>query len=238
MIKIVVLLFISLFLFGRGYDAPDNRSQVKNLLKMIDLDYKVAQLSGCSYTYDVTSCMDKTMVDTTTCGVKEVNQTIKWIQVVPDTFFGRNMACMNDAVCTNVFSKEKFGSPLCCRRVNAKYKMMEADLFNLIPVISEVAKKRDARLFSDVEKPDFIIGTLKFGDTVMEPIDSRKGDVARVYLYMDARYNLNLTMQQKETFLRWHTIDEVDAHECAVAKIILKVQGGTNTLVEKGCKKR
>jgi len=236
MIKIVIFLSLSILLFARGYDAPDNRSQVKNLLKMIDLDYKTARLTGCKYTYDTTSCMDKTIVDITTCDVKEANQSIKWIQVVPDIFFGRNMACMNEDVCTNVFTKKKFGSPMCCRRVNAKYKQMEADLFNLIPVLSEVAEKRGRRLFSDVVKPDFTIGSLRFDATSMEPRDEIKGDMARVYLYMDERYDLTLSEQQKETFLRWHRLDPVDGDECRVAKIILKVQGGTNTLVEAGCK--
>ena len=236
MMKLIVLLVFSIVLLARGYDAPDNRSQVKNLLKMIDLDYKVAPLTGCSYTYDITSCMDKTIVDTTACAVKEVNQTVKWMQVVPDSFFGRHMDCMNEEVCTNVFTKKKFGSPMCCRRVNDKYKMMESDLFNLIPVLSEVSLKRGSRGFSDVEKPEFSIGSLMFDATSMEPRDAVKGDIARVYLYMDERYGLDLSKHQKETFMRWHRLDNVDNHECAVAKIILKVQGGTNTLLQEGCR--
>ena len=237
MIKIIVLLSISMMLFARGYDAPDNRSQVKNILKMIDLDYKRARLTGCSYTYDTTSCMDKSIVDLSTCDVKETNQTIKWVQVVPDTFFGRHMACMNEPVCINVFTKVKFGSPLCCRRVNAKYKMMEADLFNLIPVVSEVAAKRGTRIFSDVPNPSFKIGSLKFDERYMEPSDEVKGDIARVYLYMDERYDLELSKHQKEIFEVWHRLDPVDDHECAIAKIILKVQGGENSLIEEGCVK-
>jgi len=236
MMKTVVLLSLALMLFGRGYDAPDNRSQAKNLLKMIDLDYKVARLTGCHYTYDTTSCMDKTIVDLSTCNVTEANQTIKWIQVVPDIFFGRHMACMNEKVCINVFTKEKFGSPMCCRRINTTYKQMEADLFNLIPVVSEVALKQGVRIFDDVKKPMFSIGNIMFDMDYMEPRDEVKGDVARVYLYMDERYGLDLSQQQQEVFKRWHKLDPVDAHECTVAEIILKVQGGHNTLVEEGCK--
>jgi len=238
MIKIILFLFISIMLLARGYDAPDNRSQAKNLLKMIDLDYKIARLSGCSYTYDTTSCMDKTIVDMSTCDVKDENQTIKWMQVVTDTFFGRNMACMNEKICTNVFTKAKFGSPMCCRRVNTTYKKMEADLFNLIPVLSEVASKRGTRTFSDVRYPSFSVGTLRFDANSLEPSDKVKGDIARVYLYMDKRYGLELSKHQKEVFKKWHRLDPVDAHECVVAKIILKVQGGHNTLVEEGCKKQ
>jgi deoxyribonuclease-1 len=235
MIKIILLLFISIMLFSRGYDSPDNRSQAKNLLKMIDLDYKTARLTGCSYTYDISSCMDKTIVDISTCSLED-NQTIQWIQVVPDTFFGRNMVCMNEKVCVNVFTKEKFGSPMCCRRVNTQYKKMEADLFNLIPVVSEIAAKRGTRIFSDVKNPSFSVGSTKFDTDHIEPHDEIKGDIARVYLYMDEQYDLALSKTQKEVFMRWHKLDPVDKHECAVAKIILKVQGTHNVLVENGCR--
>ena len=107
---------------------------------MLHLDYKTTYLNGCDYLYDVTSCMDKTIVDTSTCSVQEQNQTMRWIQVVPDTFYGRNMVCMKEQVCVNEFSGKRFGSPMCCRRIDDKYRQMEADLFNLIPVVPQIAE--------------------------------------------------------------------------------------------------
>ena len=237
MIKVLLLLSISVILFARGYHAPDNRSQAKKLIKMIHLDYKTTWLNGCDYIYDPQSCMDKTLVDTLTCSVQEQNQTMKWIQVVPDTFYGRTMACMNEEVCVSEFTGKPYKGKLCCRQRNAKYKKMEAELFNLIPVVSAIAEKQEGKIFGEVKKSKQLIGKVKIDNNYIEPPDGLKGDIARVYLYMDHRYHLQLSLEQKEMFHRWHKLDAVDKKECAIAKIIMKVQDSTNRLIDAGCKK-
>ena len=237
MIKIVLLLCFSAMLFARGYHAPDNRSQAKNIVKMINFDYKTTRLNGCGYTYDPKTCMDKTLVDTSTCSVKEKKQTMQWMQVVPDTFYGRDMACMNEKVCVSPYTGESYRGKLCCRQTNAEYRKMEAELFNLIPVVSAISKKHEGKPFGDIKKPKKLVGKVKIDDNYIEPPDEVKGDIARVYLYMDQRYSLQLTTDEKEMFLRWHNLDAVDQRECDMAKIIMKVQGSSNRLLEEGCKK-
>lgn len=237
MIKIILLLVMSTLLFARGYHAPDNRSQAKNLVKMVYLDYKKTLLTGCDYIYDPTTCMDKTLVDTATCDVNEQNQSMVWIQVVPDTFYGRNMACMNENVCVSEFTGKAFKGARCCRLSSDVYKKMEAELFNLIPVVSAVAEKAKGKIFGEVKTPKETVGGVKFDENFVEPPDSVKGDIARVYLYMDSRYGLQLSSAQKELFLRWHRADAVDQRECSIAKVFTKVQGVPNPLVEEGCQK-
>lgn len=204
---------------------------------MLHLDYKTTWLNGCDYVYDVTSCMDKTLVKTSTCSVQEQNQTMMWIQVVPDTFYGRNMACMKEEVCVNEFTGKLFGSPMCCRRVNTQYREMEADLFNLIPVVSKIEEHQQGKIFATVKSPKKVVGKVKIDDNYLEPPDEVKGDIARVYLYMDERYGLQLSLEQKEMFYRWHRLDAVDERECALAKSIMKIQNRTNHLIAEGCKK-
>ena len=234
--KTVYFLLISLTLFGRGLEAPDNRSQAKNVLMMIDLDYKESAINGCSYDYDKTSCMDKTIVDARSCALSENNLTIKWMQVVPDTFYGRHRTCMKEKKCVNVFTKELFGSPMCCRRIDAEYQKMEADLFNLIPVVSTLAEAQKGRVFGVVEKPEKMIGGTKIGAEAIEPPDEAKGNVARVYLYMQGRYGLQLSKEQKTLYEAWSSLDPVDAKECKVGSVILKIQGGDNPYLEETCK--
>ena len=228
---------MALLLYGGGYYAPDNRSQAKNIVKMIDLDYKETRLNGCHYTYDTTSCMDKTIVDTSTCKVDEVNVTMVWAQVVPDRFFGRELACMNQKVCTNVFTGEKFGSPLCCRRIDIKYKQMEAELFNLIPVVSSFVPRQEGKPFGAVEHLLSYVGEVKIGQSYIEPPERFKGDIARVYLYMDDRYGLSLSAAQRKMYEQWHKMDAVDTRECTMAKTITKIQKYPNRWIEAGCPK-
>lgn len=238
MIRVALLLGVAVSLFARGYEAPENRSQAKNIVKMINLDYKTTRLNGCSYIYDPKTCMDKTLVDTSTCSVKEKKQTMQWMQVVPDTFYGRNMACMNEKVCVSTFTGQPYKGKLCCRISNAEYRKMEAELFNLIPVVSAIAKKHEGKPFGEVKKPKQLVGKVKIDDNYIEPPDDVKGDIARVYLYMDKRYDLQLTPQERALFERWHALDAVDAKECSIAKIIKKVQNVSNPWIDEGCQKQ
>jgi len=233
--KALYFLLISLTLFGRGLESPDNRSQAKNVVMMIDLDYKKSAINGCDYDYDKTSCMDKTIVDANSCALAEDNLSIKWMQVVPDTYYGRNRACMNEKKCVNIFTKKRFGSPMCCRRIDTEYQKMEADLFNLIPVVSTLAESQKGRIFAPVKTPLEKIGRVKIGREAIEPPDEVKGNVARVYLYMEGRYGLQLSKRQTALYERWSKLDPVDAKECKVGKLILKIQGAPNPYIENAC---
>ena len=235
---ILLLLFLTLSLLARGFDAPDNRSQAKNLLKMIDLDYKKTQLNGCDYHYDATSCMDITIVESKSCTIEHGPESVAWVQVVPGEYFGRDFACMRKPTCSNSWEKKKFGSPICCRRVNAQYREMEADLYNLIPVVSAFARFQEGKPFGLVKKPLHRVGEIKIGATKIEPPDDVKGNIARVYLYMQDRYGLKLSKAEQKVFLQWHESDRVDEHECALSQIIHTVQGSRNRWIEEGCTKQ
>lgn len=230
------LLLFAAALFGRGYEAPDNRTQAVKLIKKIHFDYKKTWLNGCDYSYDLQSCMDKTMVDTSTCSVKEQNQTVKWIQVVPDSFYGRNRECMNEEVCVSKYTGKSYKGKRCCRQSDAAYRKMEADLFNLIPVVSAIADKRKDQIFMKVEKAKYMVGKVKMDEKAIEPPDNLKGDIARVYLYMNQRYGLELSLEEKEDYYYWHKLDSVDKRECAIAKTIMKIQGSSNRWIKEGCR--
>lgn len=231
----LLLLFLATALFGGGYQRPDNRTQAIKLIKKIHFDYKKTWLNGCDYRYDLQSCMDKTMVDTSTCIVREKNQTMQWIQVVPASFYGRDRACMNEEVCTSKYTGKPYKGERCCRQSDAEYRKMEADLFNLIPVVSAIADRRKEQIFMNVKKPEYIIGKVKMDENSIAPPDSIKGDIARVYLYMSQRYGLKLSLEEKEVFYYWHKLDPVDERECAIGRTIMKIQG-ENRQIKEGCR--
>jgi len=238
MIRFLLFISLSISIFAGSYAEPDNRSQAKNILKMIDLDYKKTFLNDCDYHYDPHSCMDKSIVDTKSCNVQEDNTTMTWMQIVPDTFYGRHKACMIEKPCINIFTKEPFGSPLCCRRKDTQYREMEADLFNLVPVVTSLAMLQKGRIFGVVKVPTERLGDVKMDKNYLEPPNCVKGDVARVYLYMDARYSLELAPEQRSVFLKWHKEDGVDAKECKLAKLFQKIQGGENPWLKTWCVNR
>lgn len=233
--RVLLLLFFAAALFGRGYEAPDNRSKAIKLIQKIHYDYKETWLNGCDYIYDPASCMDITIVDTSTCSVREQKQTVKWIRVVPESFYGRERECMNEEVCVSKYTGKPYKGERCCRQIDAQYRTMEADLFNYIPVVSAIAERRKKQLFGKVEKPKYLIGKVKMDENYIEPPDSLKGDVARVYLYMNQRYGLKLSLEEKEAYHYWHKLDSVDKRECAIAKTIMKIQGSDNRWITEKC---
>ena len=202
---------------------------------MINLDYKKTFLNGCDYHYNPNSCMDKSIVDTKSCSVQEDNETMRWMQIVPDTFYGRHKACMIEKPCINVFTKEAFGNPLCCRRIDPQYRAMEADLFNLVPVVTSLVVLQKGHIFGEVKTATERLGDVKFDEHYIEPPAKVKGNIARIYLYMQERYGLELTQKQRRLFLKWHKEDGVDAKECKLAKTFQKIQGGVNPWLKKWC---
>ena len=87
-----------------------------------------------------------------------------------------------------------------------------------------------------VAKAKYVVGKVKMDDKAIEPPDNMKGDIARVYLYMNQRYGLELSLEEKEAYHYWHKFDSVDKRECAIAKTIMKIQGSSNRWIKEGCR--
>ena len=236
MVRVFFLLLVVTTLFSRGFYAPDNRSQAEKILTMVYLDYKTTVLEGCGYHYDVTSCLDKSIVETQTCALDEQNLTVVWMQVVLPSFYARGMVCFQEDGCVSPYTGNAYGGELCCRQKNSSYQKIQGDLYNYMPVVSSLVKARGSRMFGMVKKADFVLGKTRFNEAFIEPGQSVKGDVARVYLYMDKVYNMKLSKKQKQLFLQWHEEDKVDEKECALAKFYKKVQKRANPFVEAGCR--
>ena len=69
-----------------------------------------------------------------------------------------------------------------------------------------------------------------------EPRDDIRGDIARIYFYMEAAYpNRGIIAKgQRKLFMAWHRQDPVDTEEQALARKISKIQGNVNPFVTKG----
>ena len=236
MIRGLFLLFVAVTLFSRGFYPPENRSQAKKILTMVHLDYKTTTLEACVYHYDVTSCLDKTIVETDSCAFNENNLTVVWMQVVLPTLYAKEMTCFQDDGCVSPYTGHAYGGELCCLQKSKRYQKIQGDLYNYIPVVSSLMKARGHRMFGVVKKADFVIGKTRFNQQFIEPALHVKGDIARVYLYMDKVYDMRLSKVEKQLFLQWHLEDKVDEKECALAKFYKKVQKRANPFVEDGCR--
>ncbi len=69
------------------------------------------------------------------------------------------------------------------------------------------------------------------GQTVFEPRDARKGDIARSMLYFSQRYQMTLPAARLALFKAWHDDDPVDAREWDRTSQIDGQQGSANPFI-------
>jgi deoxyribonuclease-1 len=116
---------------------------------------------------------------------------------------------------------------------------MEANIHNLVPAVGSVNALRSNLSFAEFDKSDYPIckNGFKIKGRKVSPPNNRKGDIARIYLYMDKRYPGRGVISRKNTklFNSWAKLDPVSKEECQLNLIKKKVQGDGNPFVEKFC---
>lgn len=144
--------------------------------------------------------------------------------------------------CVNAQGKA-FKGRKCAAKVNPAFRRMEADLYNLFPVIGAVNAIRSNHKYAVLpdEASTFGACPMKVHDRKAEPPDWAKGQVARAGLYFDAAYggeHFRLSRQQRRLFEAWDRQFPVSWWECERARRIEEVQGNEQPYVKRRCFER
>jgi len=237
--KILTLLItLCLSLFGA---QNESFSKSKKELERIYIDHQITFYCGCKY--------DKrnkdNMIDRSSCGYVPRNPTtksgkpnertthIEWEHIVPAENFGQQFACWRDGAPECVDSKGKtFKGRKCCEKASQEFRIMQADMHNLVPAIGELNGDRSNLRYDFEEARKGQYGECRFEvdfdqDRVRIKKDIR-GDVARTYLYMSDRYKMKLSSQEVNKFSAWNNEDPVDAWEIEKNERIKAIQGNGN----------
>mgnify|MGYP006414648633 FL=1 len=154
--------------------------------------------------------------------INKRTKRISWEHVMPAYWFGHQLKCWQN------------GGRKACRK-NKKFRQMEGDIHNIRPVIDELNGDRSNYRFSMLEGEPRRYGQcdfeVDFDGKKAEPVPGVRGDIARTYFYMENKYGLNLSKQQKQLFNVWNKIDPVDDWERARGNMIYKIQGTRNIFV-------
>lgn len=163
---------------------------------------------------------------------------VEWEHAVPVENFGRSFKAWREG------SKycEKDGKPYrgrkCAAKTSREFRKMEADMYNLFPVIGAVNASRSNRDYAELPRAPAAFGSCaaKIEGRRFEPPDRAKGQVARASLYMDSQYRrFRLSTQQKQLFTAWDRMFPVDRAECRRAKRIERIQKNANPFVKEPC---
>jgi len=140
-------------------------------------------------------------------------RTVFFVRIVPEERVYRTRPCGREKICEK-YNKERYSGARCCRLSDKLYQAYNRDLFNILPMVEANVKH------------------------MQEPPLHMRGNIARVYLYMNAQYGLNLSYEEQIRYLKWHKQDKVDEKECKLYRQIVDLQGNINPWIESACKTR
>lgn len=153
---------------------------------------------------------------------------LEWEHVVPTSLFGQTLPCW------------KNGGRKNCTKTSQIFQLFEGDMHNLKPAIGEINGDRSNLPFSIVDHKKFLYGKCNFFigksqhlnyQNVAEPNDNIKGNIARIYLYMNQKYNLNISQNQLNIFKEWNEFDPPDQKEIYINQKIKNIQGDDNIFI-------
>ncbi|WP_333798040.1 endonuclease [Rheinheimera sp.] len=204
--------------------APDDFNEAKRLAQRIYADESETFYCACPLRWQGS----KGIPDLISCGYKVRKNgprasRVEWEHVVPAHHFGKSLSCWQQ------------GGRDQCQQSDQRFRLMEADLFNLKPAIGEINGDRANFAFAELpsQAPQYGACPFKvdFQRQLAEPRAEVRGDIARIYFYMADKYKLNLSKAQQQLFISWHQQDPVDDRELLLNRRIAQQMGHPNYFV-------
>jgi len=232
-ILMMLIALLSSSAHAAGNESGNSFGKAKKELAKMYQDHRLTFYAGCEYG-------KKGLVNGKSCGYKarkneKRGRKIEWEHVVPAWAFGHALQCWQNKVCSTSKGKPYKGRK-CCGKMNATFQAMESDMFNLVPAIGELNGDRsnfrygmiagERRAYGEV---DFEVD---FKQRVAEPAESIRGDIARIYFYMEKTYGMKIGKKDRRLFEIWSRQDPVDAWEIERNLRIAAIQGNSNPFVD------
>lgn len=222
----------------------DNFGTAKSILnKIFSKGYKTIYCN-CEF--------QKKSVKLNTCKIltkkyKKRSKRLEWEHIVPAHAFGQSFSewRQSEKVCKSKKLKngkiKKISGRKCAAKKNIQFRMMEADLYNLYPSVGAINALRSNFSMSDGidKKNELCQNGLRLEKRKVSPPLDKKGDIARVYQYMDAVYPGKgvISNKNKKLFESWSLLDPVSESECQDYYLKKKYQKSVNPILDEPCKK-
>lgn len=169
-----------------------------------------------------------------------------WEQVYPaggwTLYCGERFERPQEVVIDDIYAKEwamkhfQCESLEQCRKQNAKFSRIEADLHNLYPALENVAIARADYPFGPIagEFREFFECDFEYDarDHLAEPRTVAQGNIARAILYMHMEYELPLEQDFLDRMLEWNRADPPSNDEIRRNNVIEKLQGTRNPFID------
>ncbi|RXJ72297.1 deoxyribonuclease I [Veronia nyctiphanis] len=211
-------------------EPPQSFSKAKRLAVEIYQSHPTSFYCECPITWQG----KKGIPELDACGYKVRKQQkrasrIEWEHVVPAWQMGHQRQCWQN------------GGRKACSKKDLTFRLMEADLHNLVPAIGEVNGDRSNFRFSqwnNAKGANYGQCSVKvdFKQRVAEPPQQSRGAIARIYKYMYKEYDFRLAKAQVQLMNAWDKTYPVTAWECERDRKIAAIQKNHNPFVLEACK--
>lgn len=131
---------------------------------------------------------------------------LEWEHVMPAWFFGHYRECWKQGGKQCIDSKGKrYKGRECCRKVDAGFRRMEADLMNIVPEGGELNAARSNYPYGIVPGEKRAYGPCDFevGNGIVEPGESIRGIIAHIWFYMRDTYHIPLSKETEALLKKW-----------------------------------
>ncbi len=164
---------------------------------------------------------------------------IQWDHIVPAENFWRSFIEWrewNNNCIDNNWKAFKWRK--CAEKTSIEYRLMQADMYNLVPANWAINVNRWNKQFGMIEweKREFWTCNVEIDNEMkkIEPNENIMWDIARIYMYMDSTYPWHwiISDQRKKLFEAWDHMDPIDEKEVKRAKRIEKIQWNTNYIIK------
>ena len=238
--KIIIYIFCLFILppvlYAGGNTTVTSFSKAKKILQSkIYHDRRITFYCECPYK------PDKTIVksDNFSPSFKHFKRSkkVEWEHVVPAHAFGQSFKEWRegDPECINKKGKS-FKGRKCAEKVNMEYRYMQADLYNLVPANGQINALRLNYSYAIIpgESRQFGACDIEIENKKAEPRPEIRGDIARIYFYMDDAYPGRgiISKKNRKLFNAWDKADPVDKWEKKRARRIERIQGNSNKFLE------
>ncbi len=238
--KVITSLLIASLISSSAFAANQeiqSFSKAKKILeKQVYNNHRITLYCGAAF--DSKKKVTPPKGFTTTKYVKRAKK-IEWEHGLPAENFGRTFSEWRNGHKQCINSKGKaFKGRKCAEKMNAEYRHMQADMFNLYPAIGAVNALRSNYNFTMLpsEKSDFGSCAMKIENRKAEPPEMARGRIARTYLYMDDAYErYSMSKSQRQLMTAWDKMYPVDAWECSRARKITSLQKSDNNVLKTRC---
>ena len=214
-------------------DAPNNFAAAKKIALALFGENHVTLYCGCEF--DSNKKVDLTSCNMHTATPIERANRIEWEHMMPAASFGRYHRCWTENLCVNEATGKEYKGRKCCDKIDADFKRVEAELYNLWPAVGLINQARSNFKFSVIPNKRGYYGCAFDVDKearTAEPPARAKGIVARANLFMADKYSVEISEEERALLNLWNKKYPPGVWELQWAENVASIVGYTNPYIE------